>query len=175
MSPDAEQSRSRDAAEGQLLDVPPVTETAPALGPRGALSQHHLLRASVEDRWRWRAKIRQNRLQLRVNRVLVGVVGLILVALGFVSGPLPGPGGIPLVLLGLAVWSSEFVWAQHVMAWFKRQLRRFRSWSRPQQTLAWVLFFACCGAFGYSYLLVLGAPGWMPAQAQAVLGRLPGV
>jgi uncharacterized protein (TIGR02611 family) len=167
MSPDAEQPRSRDAAAGQVLDAPPARQ--------GAHSEHHLLRESVEDRWRWRAKIRRNPYQLRAYRVVVALVGLFFVALGFVSGPLPGPGGIPLVLLGLAVWSSEFIWAQHVMAWFKEQLHRFRSWSRPKQTLAWVVFFACCGAFGYGYLLLLGAPGWMPSAAEDLLAKLPGV
>jgi hypothetical protein len=106
---------------------------------------------------------------------VVAFVGLFFVALGFVSGPLPGPGGIPLVLLGLAIWSSEFIWAQHVMAWFKLQLHQFRSWSRPKQTLAWVVFFACCGAFGYGYLLLLGAPAWMPSHAEDLLAKLPGV
>ena len=180
MSPDAEQPLPRDAREGQLLDV--------ALDPREKDAQlpddeppadeavaGHRLRRRVEDRWRWRARVRANPIHLRIYRLLVGVVGLFFVVLGFLSGPIPGPGGIPLVLLGLAIWSSEFIWAQRLMVWFKAQLRRFRSWSRPQQTLAWVAFFACCGAFGYTYLLLLGAPAWMPAQAEAVLVRLPGV
>jgi uncharacterized protein (TIGR02611 family) len=134
-----------------------------------------VLRESVEDRWRWRAKIRRNPYQLRLYRGLVGIVGTFFIALGFVSGPLPGPGGIPLVLLGLAIWASEFEWAQRLMTWFKVQLHRFRSWSRPQQAAAWVAFFACCGAFGYCYLLLLGAPTWMPAQAEDLLAKLPGV
>jgi len=168
MSPDAEHSRSADAGEAQVLDPPPVRG--------GAHPEHHVLRESaVEDRWRWRAKIRQNPLQLRCYRLLVAFLGLFFVALGFVSGPLPGPGGIPLVLLGLAIWSSEFIWAQHLMAWVKRQLHQFRGWSRRKQALAWCVFFGCCGLLGYSYLLVLGAPTWMPSQAQAVLGKLPGV
>ena len=33
--------------------------------------------------------------QLAVYRLLVGIGGLLLVCLGFVSGPIPGPGGIP--------------------------------------------------------------------------------
>ena len=167
MSPDAEQPRSSDAAEAQVLDPPHVRQ--------GAHNEHHLLRESVEDRWRWRARIRRSPHQLRAYRVVVAFVGLFFVALGFVSGPLPGPGGIPLVLLGLAIWASEFEWAQRLMAWFKVQLHRFRSWSRPKQALAWIAFFACCGAFGYTYLLVLGAPTWMPSQAEAVLAKLPGV
>ena len=185
MSPDVEPPRSSDLGEAQLLAPrarlaghhPAADDVRAATGHRrnGAHPDHHLLRESTEDRWRWRAKIRRNPLQLRVYRLLVGVVGLFFIALGFVSGPLPGPGGIPLVLLGLAIWASEFVWAQHLMAWFKLQLHRFRGWSRPRQAVAWVVFFACCGAFGYTYLLVLGPPAWVPAQADALLARLPGV
>ena len=55
----------------------------------------------------------------------VGFAGLFFVVLGFVTGPLPGPGGIPLVLLGLAIWASEFEWAHKLMQWFKAQLHRY--------------------------------------------------
>ena len=57
--------------------------------------------------------------QARLYRIAVAIAGLLLVCLGFVSGPIPGPGGIPLVLLGLAIWSSEFEWANRLMGWFK--------------------------------------------------------
>ena len=101
--------------------------------------------------------------------------GLLLVALGFVTGPIPGPGGIPLVLLGLAIWSSEFEWAHRLMQWFKAQLHRFRSWTRWQQAAFWVTFFACCGLGGYTLMLVAGIPGWLPGSADALLQRLPGL
>src|SRR5919107_2589366 len=76
---------------------------------------HHVLIEPGEDRWLWRRKIRQNPRQLAVYRSLVGILGLLLICLGFVSGPLPGPGGIPLILAGLAIWSSEFEWAHQLM------------------------------------------------------------
>lgn len=141
----------------------------------GQHPDHHILREAKPDRWKWRAKIRQSPTKLRLYRIVVGFVGLFFIALGFVSGPLPGPGGIPLVLLGLAIWSSEFIWAQRLLRWFKVQLHRFQSWSRPQQALAWVAFFAVCGLVGYSYLLVLGPPGWVPDQVDTLLARLPGL
>ena len=127
------------------------------------------------DRWRWRAKVRANPYQLRVYRLGVGLVGVLLIALGVATGWLPGPGGIPLVLLGLAVLASEFVWARRVMLLFKAQLVRFQSWSRWQQTGFWVVFFSVCGVCGYLYLLALGIPAWMPAPADDVLQRLPGL
>ena len=150
MSAGVEDNDSRDA------DVPTVTlpraSEAQRTGPLWTATtitmhhHHHILIEPEEDRWRWRRKIRQNKRQLAVYRVAVGVLGLILVALGLVSGPIPGPGGIPLVLLGLAVWSSEFEWAHQLMQWFKKQLHRYRTWSTPKKVLFWVVFFACCGA-----------------------------
>jgi uncharacterized protein (TIGR02611 family) len=136
---------------------------------------HHVLRVREEDRWRWRRKIRQNAHQLRIYRVGVAIAGLFFIALGLVTGPLPGPGGIPLVLLGLAIWASEFEWAHRLMLFFKAQLRRFQGWSRPRQVLAWLIFFACCGLLGYLYVATLGPPRWVPADIDRLLARLPGV
>jgi uncharacterized protein (TIGR02611 family) len=136
---------------------------------------HHILIEPEEDRWRWRRKIREDKRKLAVYRVAVGLFGLILIALGFVSGPIPGPGGIPLILLGLAVWSSEFEWAHQLMMWFKKELHRYRTWSRGKQVLFWVVFFACCGLIGYLYLLLTSPPTWLPGPVDVLLQRLPGL
>ena len=98
------------------------------LGRHGEHHHHHVLIEPDEDRWRWRRKIRQNPHQLRIYRVGVGFAGLLLVCLGFVSGPLPGPGGIPLVLLGLAIWSSEFEWAHQSDEVVQGPAARFQGW-----------------------------------------------
>ena len=142
---------------------------------RDLIQEHHVLIEPEEDRWRWRARIRRNPHQLRVYRVAVAIAGLFFIVAGLVTGPLPGPGGIPLVLLGLAIWASEFEWAHKLMLWFKLQLHRFRGWSRPKQVLFWVVFFACCGLFGYLYLLTIGPPTWLPLSVDRLLERLPGV
>ena len=136
---------------------------------------HHVLIEPDEDRWRWRRKIRSNPHQLRIYRSLVALAGLLLVCLGFVSGPIPGPGGIPLVLLGLAIWSSEFEWAHQLMMWFKAQLHRYHQLSPHWKIAFWLVFLICCGLIGYSYLLVLGAPGWLPDNLTSALDRLPWV
>lgn len=138
-------------------------------------SDHNVLIDAHEDRWAWRRKIRGNPIQLRIYRLGVGLAGLLLVVLGFLTGPIPGPGGIPLVLLGIAIWASEFEWAHRLMHWFKAQLRRFQSWTRLQQTAFWLVFFACCGLFFYTFMLVVGVPGWLPTTADQLLQRLPGL
>jgi uncharacterized protein (TIGR02611 family) len=127
------------------------------------------------DRWHWRHKIRANPHRLRMYRVAVAITGGILVVFGFVTGPLPGPGGIPLILLGLAIWASEFAWAHRLMHWFKAQLAAFRRMRRAKQTILWLLFLGGCLFCGYGYLLLLGIPRWLPPAADGLLRRLPGL
>lgn len=136
---------------------------------------HHVLIEAEEDRWAWRRRIRRNPHQLRIYRVAVGLAGLLLICLGVVSGPLPGPGGIPLVLLGLAVWSSEFEWAYRLRQRVKAEIKKFRGWSTRKKVVFWIAFSVACGALGYTYLLVLGVPFWMPDVGASLLDHLPGV
>ncbi len=144
----------------------------------GAADQHHhhhVLIEPDEDRWAWRRRIRQNPHQLRVYRVGVAVAGLLLICLGLVTGPLPGPGGIPLVLLGLAIWSSEFEWAYRLRQRFKAEIKKFRAWPTGKKVAFWLVFFVVCAGFGYTYLVVLGPPFWMPDVGANLLEHLPGV
>ncbi len=174
MSSGVEGTRGLDATEPT-----PHRRTDQRTDPRSAEiphdHHHHVLIEPEEDRWRWRRRIRQNPRQLAVYRFGVGVAGLFFICLGLVTGPLPGPGGIPLVLLGLAVWSSEFEWAHKVMMWSKAQMVRFRGWPRRRKVVFWLLFFLICGSFGYTYLLLIGPPTWMPEVVHQAVALLPGV
>lgn len=142
--------------------------------PRPA-GEHHVLINRTEDRWEWRRKIRADPHKARLYRIGVAIAGAILIILGGLTGPLPGPGGIPLVLLGIAVWASEFAWAHRLMQWFKAQLHRLRQWSRPRQVLAWLIFFLIVAGLGYGYLLVIGIPVWLPSTVAGWLQVLPGL
>ena len=157
--------------------APPLAPAARPVDPRllESSAADELLAEASHDRWHWRRKIRANPVQRKVYRLVVGVAGLLLIVLGLVTGPIPGPGGIPLILLGLATWASEFAWAHRLMQVFKAQLKRFQSWNRWQQTAFWLVFVACCGLFGYGFMLALGIPAWVPAAGDNVLERLPGL
>ncbi|MDO0928590.1 TIGR02611 family protein [Streptomyces sp. TG1A-8] len=54
-------------------------------------------------------------------QVGVFVVGLAVVAGGVVMLPLPGPGWV-VIFGGMAIWATEFVWAQLVLRWTKRKV-----------------------------------------------------
>ncbi len=54
-------------------------------------------------------------------QVGVFIIGLAIVGAGIVMLPLPGPGWV-VIFGGMAVWATEFVWAQLVLRWTKRKV-----------------------------------------------------
>jgi uncharacterized protein (TIGR02611 family) len=54
-------------------------------------------------------------------QVVVFLAGLAVVAAGVIMLPLPGPGWV-VIFAGMAVWATEFVWAQLVLRWTKRKV-----------------------------------------------------
>jgi uncharacterized protein (TIGR02611 family) len=54
------------------------------------------------------------------KRIAVSVAGFVLVAIGLAMLVLPGP-GILLVIAGLAVLATEYVWAQRALNYAKRK------------------------------------------------------
>lgn len=138
--------------------------------------EHHpVLIDADEDRFKWRAAIRRDPRKLFFYRIGVAVLGLLMMIVAGLTGPLPGPGGIPLFLLGLAVWASEFEWANRVMDWFKKQFDHYLGWNRPQRLLFWLCFFGVMWAGWYVTMLFYGIPPWLPRQAIDLLDRVPGL
>lgn len=72
------------------------------------------------------------------KRVAISVAGGALVVLGLVLLPLPGP-GILVIIAGLAILATEYVWARRVLDETKRQAKRAREkarlwrWRRPSE------------------------------------------
>ncbi|MFF5898752.1 TIGR02611 family protein [Streptomyces argenteolus] len=54
-------------------------------------------------------------------QVGIFVVGLAVVGAGIVMLPLPGPGWL-VIFGGMAIWATEFVWAQLVLRWTRRKV-----------------------------------------------------
>ncbi|MET7694705.1 TIGR02611 family protein [Streptomyces sp. NPDC005483] len=65
--------------------------------------------------------IRSRRLLHLSWQVLVFVIGLAVVVAGIIMLPLPGPGWV-VIFGGMAIWATEFVWAQLVLRWTKRKV-----------------------------------------------------
>ncbi|QCD54807.1 TIGR02611 family protein [Streptomyces hawaiiensis] len=54
-------------------------------------------------------------------QVGVFILGLAVVVAGIIMLPLPGPGWV-VIFCGMAIWATEFVWAQLVLRWTKRKV-----------------------------------------------------
>ncbi|ARF54436.1 TIGR02611 family protein [Streptomyces gilvosporeus] len=78
-------------------------DTGPALGSRAP----HFIRRSRALHLSW--------------QVGVFLLGLAVVVAGVIMLPLPGPGWL-VIFAGMALWATEFVWAQLVLRWTKRKV-----------------------------------------------------
>jgi uncharacterized protein (TIGR02611 family) len=54
-----------------------------------------------------------------IKRILVTIVGVLVLLIGIILIPLPGPGWA-IVFGGLAILATEYVWAQRLLAYAKR-------------------------------------------------------
>ena len=72
-------------------------------------------------------RIRANRTGRLALRIGVGTLGTLVVALGIVLIPFPGPGWA-IVILGLAIWAIEFTWARSLLEFTKRHVQSWTRW-----------------------------------------------
>jgi uncharacterized protein (TIGR02611 family) len=54
-------------------------------------------------------------------RAAIFLVGLAVIGGGVILLPLPGPGWL-IIFGGMAIWGTEFVWAQKVLRWTRRKV-----------------------------------------------------
>lgn len=91
-------------------------------------------------------------------QVVIGLAGGIVVLGGLLLIPLPGPGWA-IVFLGLAIWATEFRWAQGLLRRARQILREWTDWARRQPLfvrgllgLAGLLVLATLAYLGWQYL-----------------------
>ena len=98
-------------------------------------------------------------------RIGVGVAGGLVVALGIVAIPLPGPGWL-IVIAGLFVLATEFVWAERLLEFTKEHVQRWTDWVAERPLWVRLLIGAATAAFVYGVLVVTlhvtGVPTWVP-------------
>ena len=128
---------------------------------------NRLLRDPTDDQddWAWRRRIRANPTWVTIYRGVVFVVGLVLVLGGFALVPLPGPGWL-IVILGIAVWASEFEPAARLLDFVKARVRTWEVWIKRQ---AWWVK----GLVGLGTALVVAAALWLVMWVSGVPGFVP--
>ncbi|MFC7527521.1 TIGR02611 family protein [Actinoplanes sp. GCM10030250] len=76
-------------------------------------------------------RIRSNSTGRLALKIGVGIVGGLVVAVGIVLIPFPGPGWA-IVILGLAILAIEFAWAKGLLAFTKRHVQSWTHWIARQ-------------------------------------------
>jgi hypothetical protein len=160
---------------------PPAAEAPPTRRARRARDdgqddreKHHGV-----DRFAWRRRIRADPHRYRIYRVCVALVGSLMMAMSVLLGWLPGPGGIPLFLLGLAVLASEFHWARRALDRTRAFAHRVHMWSDRQPV--WVRWLSGIAtvltllALAWLGLRLVGGSDALPQPMGALLRGVPGL
>ncbi len=113
----------------------------------------------------WRRRLAARRPLDHAYRLVVGAVGGLVVAVGLVTIPLPGPGWLT-VIAGLFLLATEFVWAEQLLDFTRRHVRAWTDWLGRQRAWVRVLVALATAAFIYGVVVVVlhvtGVPDWVP-------------
>ena len=146
--------------------------------PDGSGDDDNVNLDAVDDGWEWQRRIRSNPHSHLILRIVVGVVGLIIVVVGLIMVPFPGPGWL-VVFLGLAVWATEFVWAQRLLHRGRHTLETWNDLLRPQpwwiKGLVLLVTIAAVVAIFWLLFLISGVPGFFPDNVEKWLRQIPGL
>ena len=104
----------------------------------------------------WRRRLNATRAGRLGVKLTVAVVGTLVIAIGVVLLPLPGPGWL-IVFSGLAILALEFHWARRLLTFGRAQLRR---WTALVREGSWVVRLSTSVAL----LAVVLAALWLSAK-----------
>lgn len=114
---------------------------------------------------KWRRRLAARRSINHAYRVAVGLVGGLIVSVGLVTIPLPGPGWL-IVIAGLFVLATEFTGAERLLEFTKEHVRRWTDWVAAQPVWVRALLAVATAAFVYAAVVLslhlMGVPGWVP-------------
>lgn len=123
-------------------------------------------RYTPEHDFKWRAKIRANPHSHRIYQWCVFAVGLVVVVLGLLMVPLPGPGWL-VVIFGLLIWASEFERAQRVLDFVRDNVRKWNAWVMRRSLIVRALI-------GLATMLFVFAVIWLVFKTTGSIKYVPG-
>lgn len=83
------------------------------------------------------------RIPASLRKALVLVVGSLFILAAAATGWLPGPGGIPLFLIGVAILATEFAWAERLRDRILGIIKRFSAWYKTHRVIGTILLVCC--------------------------------
>jgi uncharacterized protein (TIGR02611 family) len=142
----------------------PQHETAEQRRARYNADEIRSLRERIADT-RWRRRLSAQRSVDHTYRMVVGIAGAIIVIVGIITIPLPGPGWLT-VIAGLFVLATEFLWAEQLLEFTKRHVKRWTDWVTARPVWVRALIAVATAAFVYGVVVVTlhlaGVPDWVP-------------
>ncbi|MCB0949729.1 MAG: TIGR02611 family protein [Mycobacterium sp.] len=115
----------------------------------------------ITGRWaRQRDRLRGRRFVDLGYRISVGVVGLLVLGVGIVAIPYPGPGWA-IVFVGLAILATEFDWARRLLAYVRIRYDAVMDWFKRQGLWVQVLGVVFTAVITVATLWMLGVLGWV--------------
>jgi uncharacterized protein (TIGR02611 family) len=110
---------------GELMDGEPLpVEGGPADAVGDGGMRMRLLRL--------RARVRGLPGGALIWRIGITVVGLLVIAVGIILLPLPGPGWL-IIFAGLGLLATEYTWAAQLLRWVRRRFIIWAQWTRRQR------------------------------------------
>lgn len=80
----------------------------------------------------------------RSKRTVIGILGGLIVLIGIVMIPYPGPGWL-VVFLGLGVLATEFRWARSLLYYARAKYRAWQQWVKNQPLVIRLLLWSFTG------------------------------
>jgi hypothetical protein len=80
-----------------------------------------------------------SRVPASIRKPVVLILGSLFIIAAALTGWLPGPGGIPLFLIGVAILATEFEKAERFRDWILKLIRHFGVWFRAHKLLGTIL------------------------------------
>lgn len=84
-------------------------------------------------------------LRKNTRKILVGILGGLVLLIGLVLIPYPGPGWL-IVFFGLAILATEFMWAQGILDNLRSKYDQWQAWLRRQSLFVKVGFLLLTAA-----------------------------
>jgi uncharacterized protein (TIGR02611 family) len=95
-------------------------------------------------------------------RIGIGVLGGVVLVLGIIAIPYPGPGWL-IVFAGLGILATEFTWAGRLLRFARRYYDRWAAWVKRQNKVVQLLLALATLAFVLATLWLLDAL-WLVAK-----------
>ncbi|SHG12385.1 TIGR02611 family protein [Streptoalloteichus hindustanus] len=147
----------QDQQPGDRRHSPPPTRLPPG-ARRGGNGEPDDVLEEVAEQLGFRDRLRRNPALRLAYRAGVGVAGGLVLAVGVVAIPYPGPGWL-IVFAGLAILATEFRWAARVLGRARSRYDAWTGWLRRQRLATRLLVAGATGVVVLGTLWLLNVFG----------------